>query len=153
MKQSRQRAILELVRAKNIFTQEELTAELTAAGFSATQATVSRDIRELGLVKMPANKSADSKRKQERYATFKYVAADGAEISPLARVFREGLVGVDFAGNMLVLKTLGGMAMAVAAALDSMKYDEILGTVAGDDTIICVVRSEAAAADLAGRLC
>ncbi|MCL2356117.1 MAG: arginine repressor [Defluviitaleaceae bacterium] len=137
MKQSRQRAILELVRAKNIFTQEELTAELAKSGFSSTQATVSRDIRELGLVK-PAGK--------------KYFAPEGSEVSPLARVFREGFVGADFAGNMLVIKTLAGMAMAVAAALDSMKFDEILGTVAGDDTIICVVRSEKAAADIVERL-
>ncbi|MCL1846200.1 MAG: arginine repressor [Defluviitaleaceae bacterium] len=137
MKQSRQHAILDLVRTKNIFTQEELTAELIAAGFAATQATVSRDIREIGLIK-PAGK--------------KYVAPDGTEVNPLTRVFREGLIDVDFAGNMLVLKTLGGMAMAVAVALDAMKYEEILGTVAGDDTVFCVVRTEAEAAELSRRL-
>lgn len=140
MKQSRQRAILDLVRAKNIYTQEELTAELAEAGFSVAQATVSRDIRELGLVKMATAKGQ------------KYVAAESAAANPLARVFREGFVGVDYAGNMLVLKTLSGMAMAVAAALDDMKFEEILGCVAGDDVIICVVRTEAAAAELAERL-
>ncbi|MCL2577056.1 MAG: arginine repressor [Defluviitaleaceae bacterium] len=141
MKAERQRIILELLRKNDIYTQEELTAALRAEGFSVAQATVSRDIRELGLVREHTRKG------------LKYAAPDGAEIkSPFARVFREGLVSVDYAGNMLVLRTLNGMAMAVAAALDEMKFPEIVGSVAGDDTIMCVVRSNDAAATLAEKL-
>jgi len=142
MKSKRQRAILELLREKDIQTQEELTAALIAAGFSVTQATVSRDIREMGLLK-------ESTLNGQRYIA----PADSVIIkSPLARVFRDGLVSVDYAENMLVLRTLSGMAMAVAAALDEMKFPDILGSVAGDDVIICVVRNKSAAAALAERL-
>jgi len=139
MKSKRQRVILELIE-KNIQTQEELTAALIAAGFSVTQATVSRDIREMGLIK-------ESTRTGQRYIA----PANGVK-SPFARVFRDGLVSVDYAENMLVLRTLSGMAMAVAAALDDMSFPEILGSVAGDDVIMCVVRSKTAAAELAERL-
>lgn len=137
MKQERQRAVLEILRAKSIFTQEELAAALAQAGFFVAQATVSRDIRELGLVKVAGKK---------------YSAPETAAKTPLARVFREGLVSADYAGNMLVLRTLSGMAMAVAAALDEMNFAEILGSVAGDDTVFCVVKSKAAAAALAEKL-
>ncbi|MCL2456253.1 MAG: arginine repressor [Defluviitaleaceae bacterium] len=142
MKPERQQKILELLREKNIYTQEEISCALTAAGFSVTQATVSRDIRELGLLKEPAKKGQ------------RYVAPDDAAVvkSPFARVFRDGLVSVDCAENMLVLRTLSGMAMAVAAALDEMKLPDILGSVAGDDVIICVVRNKSAAAKLAEKL-
>ena len=142
MKAERQNKILELLRENNIYTQEELTASLNVAGFPATQATVSRDIRELGLLKEPTSNG------------HRYLApADTAVIkSPFARVFRDGLVSVDYAENMLVLRTLGGMAMAVAAALDGMKFADILGSVAGDDVVICVVRNKTAAAELAERL-
>jgi transcriptional regulator of arginine metabolism len=142
MKTERQKKILELLREKNIYTQEELTSALNAAGFSVTQATVSRDIRELGLLK-------ESTQKGQRY-----VAPDDFAVakSPFARVFRDGLVSVDYAENILVLRTLSGMAMAVAAAFDEMKFPDILGSVAGDDVIICVVRSKADAAKLAERL-
>ena len=141
MKAERQRAILELLRNKDIYTQEELTAALSAEGFFVAQATVSRDIRELGLVRERTRKG------------LKYSAPNGAEAaSPFARVFREGLVSVDYAGNMLVLRTLNGMAMAVAAALDEMKFPEIVGTVAGDDTIFCVIKNETSAKELAEKL-
>ena len=142
MKEKRQQAILELLRKTNIYTQEELTAALSAEGFFVAQATVSRDIRELGLVR-------ERTRKGLKYAV---PSGAGVIVSPLARVFREGLVSVDYAGNMLVLRTLNGMAMAVAAALDEMKFPEIIGTVAGDDTIMCVIKNEAAAAALAEKL-
>lgn len=142
MKQARQQLILEFVRRREIYTQEELTDALGAAGFSAAQATVSRDIRELGLIKQPGRNG------------MKYAESGGAGAAgtPLERIFRDGLVSVDFAGNMLVLKTLSGMAMAVAAALDDMKFSEILGSVAGDDVVMCVVKSKAAAAKLAEKL-
>lgn len=141
MKAERQRAILEILRKKDIYTQEEITAALSAEGFFVAQATVSRDIRELGLVKEHTRKG------------LKYAAPNDAGTgSPFARVFRDGLVSVDYAGNMLVLKTLNGMAMAVAAALDEMKLPELLGSVAGDDTIICVAKTASAAKTLAEKL-
>jgi len=142
MKSERQQAILHLVRTKDIFTQGELTEALAEAGFSAAQATVSRDIRELRLTKEPTD------------AGQKYVApADKEEPSHrMLRIFRDGLVSVDYAGNMLVLRTLSGMAMAVALAVDEMNLSEILGSVAGDDVVICVVRSESHAAALVEKL-
>ncbi|MCL1862365.1 MAG: arginine repressor [Defluviitaleaceae bacterium] len=140
MKQERQKAILELLRKQDIYTQEELTLVLKHKGFSVAQATVSRDIRELGLLKKNTRKGQ------------KYIVPEGTEVSPLKRVFRDGLVSIDYAGNMMVLRTLSGMAMAVAAALDSMKFPEILGSVAGDDVIICVVKTKAAAAALSEKL-
>jgi len=141
MKTERQRTILELLREKDIYSQEELIAALSVAGFSVAQATVSRDIRELGLIR-------ESTSKGQRYVA----PGDAVPNNPLARVFRDGLVSVDYAGNMLVLRTLSGMAMAVAAALDKMNFPEILGSVAGDDVVICVVKSKVAAAALTEKL-
>ncbi|MCL2049013.1 MAG: arginine repressor [Defluviitaleaceae bacterium] len=138
MKTKRQDKILEILREKNIYSQEELTLALQESGFSAAQSTISRDIRELGLLR-------ESTPKGQRYI-------ENAGTSPHTRVFRVGLVSVDFAENMLVLRTLSGMAMAVAAALDDMGFTDILGSVAGDDVIICVVRTKEAAARLAERL-
>lgn len=142
MKHDRQRAMLEILRAKDFYTQDELTAALKAAGFFVAQATVSRDIRELGIMREATKRG------------LKYVVPGDAEVltSPLARVFRDGLVSAEAAGNMLVLKTISGMAMAVAAALDEKKFPEILGTVAGDDVVMCVVKTPAAAAALAEKL-
>jgi len=142
MKSERQQAILQLVRTANIFTQSELMDALSDAGFSAAQATVSRDIRELRLTK----ESTDFGQK--------YVAPEKKEepTHRLSRIFRDGFVSVDYAGNMLVLRTLSGMAMAVAVALDEMNFTEILGSVAGDDVVICVTKSEAYAAGLVEKL-
>jgi transcriptional regulator of arginine metabolism len=138
MKAKRQAAILDLVNARDIFTQGELTQALAKAGFPAAQATISRDINELRLTKEPTEKGS------------KYVAPNvpGKDGRTLSRVFREGLTSMDYAGNMLVLNTRSGMAMAVAVALDGMKLPEILGTVAGDNVVMCVIRSEALAAAL-----
>jgi len=139
MKTERQKAILQLVQTKDIFTQEELTLALAEAGFSAAQATVSRDIRELRLTK----ETTDS---GQKYAA---PAKDDEPGHRLARIFRDGLVSTDYAGNMLVLRTLSGMAMAVALALDNMDLPEIVGSIAGDDVVMSVVRTEAEAAALA----
>ena len=140
MKKQRQETIVSLVQTKEIYTQHELTKALESAGFSVTQATVSRDIRELRLTREPAQNG------------LKYTAPNGAFEDPLMRVFRNGLRSADYAGNALVLRTLSGMAMAVATALDDMNLSDILGTIAGDDTIICVVRSEEVAKDLTIRI-
>ncbi len=133
MKIERQTKILELIVKNEIGTQEELTAKLEEAGFNATQATVSRDIREMKLTKV-----ADGTGKL-RYVAFKSTEDDMND--KYIRIFLDGFVSMDNAGNILVIKTVSGMAMAVAAALDHMDYPEIVGSIAGDDTIMCAVRS------------
>lgn len=133
MKIERQAKILELIVKNEIGTQEELTARLEEAGFNATQATVSRDIREMKLTKV-----ADGAGKL-RYVAFKTTEDDMNE--KYIRIFLDGFVSMDNAQNILVIKTVSGMAMAVAAALDHMDFAEIVGSIAGDDTIMCAVRS------------
>ncbi len=133
MKIERQTKILELIVKNEIGTQEELTAKLEEAGFNATQATVSRDIREMKLTKV-----ADGTGKL-RYVAFKSTEDDMNE--KYIRIFLDGFVSMDNAANILVIKTVSGMAMAVAAALDHMDFPEIVGSIAGDDTIMCAIRS------------
>ncbi|WP_028236016.1 arginine repressor [Pseudobutyrivibrio sp. MD2005] len=133
MKVARQAKILELIVKNEIGTQEELTARLEEAGFNATQATVSRDIREMKLTKV-----ADAAGKL-RYVAFKTTEDDMNE--KYIRIFLDGFLSMDNAGNILVIKTVSGMAMAVAAALDHMDLPEIVGSIAGDDTIMCAVRT------------
>ena len=133
MKTDRHKKILELIDRYEIGTQEELAKILNDEGYNVTQATVSRDIRELNLSKV----SVDGKR--TRYATLtkdKPVASD-----KFLTVLKEGFVSMDMAQNILVIKTVSGMAMAVAAAIDAMHLHEIVGCIAGDDTIMCAVRS------------
>ena len=140
MKVKRQSKILELIRENDIETQEMLADLLNKAGFNVTQATVSRDIRELKLTKATMQSG-----KQKYVATAK---ESSFVTERLNRVFRDGIVSIDYAQNIVVIKTLVGMAMAVAAALDSMENSEIMGTIAGDDTIFCVVKNESKAVKL-----
>ena len=144
MKVKRQSKILELIRENDIETQEMLADLLNKAGFNVTQATVSRDIRELKLTKATMQSV-----EQKHVAT----ANDSSFVTErLNRVFRDGIVSIDYAQNIVVIKTLIGMAMAVAAALDSMENSEIMGTIAGDDTIFCVVKNESRAIKLTENL-
>lgn len=133
MKKERLGRIIEIIESRNVETQEELAVLLKEEGFDVTQATVSRDIRELKLSKVP---TGDGRQK--------YVAL-GTDDSHLGdkyiRVLKEGFVSMDMAQNILVIKTVSGMAMAVAAALDAMHMHEIVGCIAGDDTIMCAIRS------------
>ena len=133
MKAERQAKILDLIVKKEIGTQEELTTELERAGFIVTQATVSRDIREMKLTKVAMS---DGK---VRYVAYRQTEEDMRE--KFIRIFRDGYVSMDNAQNILVIRTVAGMAMAVAAALDNMELPEIVGCIAGDDTIMCAVRS------------
>ena len=133
MKAERQAKILDLIVKKEIGTQEELTMELERAGCVATQATVSRDIREMKLTKVAMS---DGKL---RYVAYRKTEEKMAE--KYIRIFRDGYVSMDNAQNILVIKTVSGMAMAVAAALDAMKLKEIVGSIAGDDTIMMAVRT------------
>lgn len=144
MKVKRQSKILELIRENDIETQEMLADLLNKAGFNVTQATVSRDIRELKLTKATMQSG-----KQKYVATVK---ESSFVTERLNRVFRDGIVSIDYAQNIVVIKTLVGMAMAVAAALDSMENSEIMGTIAGDDTIFCVVKNESKAVKLTENL-
>lgn len=133
MKKVRQGKIVEIIEKYDVDTQEELARRLGESGFSVTQATVSRDIRELKLSKVPAG---DGKQK---YIVLKH---DNDHIGDkYIRVLRDGFVSIDMAQNILVIKTVSGMAMAVAAALDALHYPEIVGSIAGDDTIFVAVRT------------
>ena len=133
MKVNRHAKIIELINQYQIETQEELADYLTQEGFKVTQATVSRDIRDLKLTKIPAE---DGK---QRYAVHQSTEQGMGE--KYIRVLRDGFVSMDMAQNILVIKTVAGMAMAVCAAIDAMKWNEVVGSIAGDDTIMCAIRS------------
>jgi len=144
MKSERYAKIIELIQNQEVETQDELSQLLTKAGYKVTQATVSRDIHALKLTKVPSASGG------HKYAAS--TSLDSQDTGRLNRVFRDGLVSMDYAGNILVIHTFNGMAMAVAAALDAMRLPAILGTIAGDDVILCVVRSENQAAELMVKL-
>ena len=133
MKLERHSKIVELIGKYEIETQEELAEKLTQAGFNVTQATVSRDIRELKLTKVPGENG------RQRYMVLE--SPRGTSASKYIRILKDGFVSMDMAQNILVIKTVSGMAMAVAAALDAIKFHEVVGCIAGDDTIMCAVRS------------
>lgn len=133
MKTKRQEKILELIKKNNIETQEELSDYLEREGYQVTQATVSRDIRELKLTKVAINGG------RQKYVALMEANEDLSE--KFTRVFRDGFVSMDMAQNILVIKTVSGMAMAVAAALDAIHFSEIVGCIAGDDTVMCAVRT------------
>lgn len=133
MKEHRQAKILEIIRRREVETQEELCDLLNREGFQVTQATVSRDIRELKLTKISLNGG------RKKYIS---LSGMGDEMSDkYNRTFRDSVVSVDMAQNILVLKTVSGMAMAVALAIDTMDCQEIVGSIAGDDTVMCAVRT------------
>lgn len=133
MKSSRQNKIVEIIRKYHVETQEELADYLQKAGFVVTQATVSRDIRELKLTKVPTENG------RSKYAIHQGTTSSLNE--KLVRVLRDAYVSMDKAQNILVIKTVSGMAMAAAAALDSIDSDAIVGCIAGDDTIMCAIRT------------
>ena len=133
MKTRRQAKILELIQRNDVETQEELSAYLVREGFQVTQATVSRDIRELKLTKIAMDNG------KQKYAVI--TDADSGMMEKYARVLREGFISMDLAKNIVVIKTVSGMAGAVCAAIDAMKFQEMVGSIAGDDTIMCANRS------------
>lgn len=133
MKQSRHEKIVELIEAYEIETQEELADKLAQAGFQVTQATISRDIRQLHLSKVPGEGG------KQKYVVLRQ---DDSQLwDKYVRVLKDGFVSMDMAQNILVVKTVSGMAMAVAAAVDAMKFKEIVGSIAGDDTIMIAIRT------------
>lgn len=133
MKRERQSRILEIIESKDIETQDQLADILRSEGYSVTQATISRDINELQLGKLPCG---NGKRKiaiqpvGDVHLTNKYI-----------RVLRDGFLSMDSAQNILVVKTVSGMAMAVAASLDALHMKEVVGSIAGDDTIMMAIRT------------
>ena len=133
MKKDRHQRIREIISTRDVETQEELAEALRSEGFAVTQATVSRDIRELKLSKMPAGDG------RQKYVSIKHGEAPLGD--RYVRVLREGYHSMDMAQNILVMKTVSGMAMAVAAAIDSLKLPEVVGSIAGDDTIMIAVRT------------
>ncbi len=133
MKVNRHAKIIELINKYQIETQEELASYLNQEGFKVTQATVSRDIRDLKLTKVPAGEG------KQRYAP--HQSGDSEMGEKYIRVLRDGFVSMDMAQNILVIKTVSGMAMAVCAAIDAMEWNEVVGSIAGDDTIMCAIRS------------
>lgn len=133
MKKIRHRKIVEIIEKYDVETQEELAGRLKDAGLVVTQATVSRDIRELKLSKVPSGSG------RQKYVVLKQ---DDSHLGDkYIRVLRDGFVSMDMAQNILVVKTVSGMAMAVAAALDALKFSEVVGCIAGDDTIMVAVRT------------
>jgi len=133
VKNNRHKKILELIEKFDIDTQDELCKRLEEAGFSVTQATVSRDINNLHLYKKNLGNG------RQKYAID--VDNDHELDEKYRRVLTDGFVSIDMAQNILVIKTVSGMAMAVAAAIDSLKFTEIVGTIAGDDTIMMAIRT------------
>ena len=133
MKKSRQSKIIEIIERLDVETQEELAAQLKREGYDVTQATVSRDIRQLKLTKVTGVGG------RQKYVV---MPKEDAQLSDkFIRVLRDGFVSMDKAQNILVIRTVSGMAMAVAAAIDAMHFSEVVGCIAGDDTIMAAIRT------------
>ena len=131
---ARQRRIIELIKERDIVTQEELVALLQQSGYNVTQATVSRDIKDLGLVKS-----------QTASGSYKYSLVENARPNTLGKfgtMFRQAVVSISLAGNLIVIRTVTGTAGTAGAFVDSMSYDHVLGSIAGDDTILIVCDTE-----------
>ena len=145
MKNQRQAKIMEIITNKNVETQEQLLAELQKEGFRGTQATISRDIKELRIVK-----------EMTSLGTYRYTTS-GSEISGtftsrLNTIFRECVIGFDYAQNIIVVRTLPGLASAAGSAIDAMNLSTVVGSLAGDDTVMIVMRDSNAAAAFCGQI-
>ena len=145
MKSKRQAKIMEIISTTNVETQEQLLKELQEAGFTSTQATISRDLKELRIVKELTS-----------FGTYRYSTSSGelsgSFPSRLNTIFRECIVGYDDAENMIVIKTMPGLASAAASAIDAMNMSVVVGTLAGDDTVFVVMRDTNAAAAFCGEI-
>lgn len=145
MKNQRQAKIMEIISNRNVETQEQLLSLLQQEGFRATQATISRDIKELRVVKELTN-----------LGTYRYTVAanesGGTFSARLNTIFRECVTSFDYAQNIIVIRTLPGLASAAGSAIDSMDMNKIVGTLAGDDTVMVVMRDNNAAAAFCGEI-
>lgn len=126
---------MELIAENEIETQEEIARLLNESGYNVTQATVSRDLRELKLTKVTVERG------RQKYIELQQPETENKMIDKYVRILQNGFVSVDNAMNIIVIRTVAGMAMAVAAALDALHIDGIVGSIAGDDTIMCAVRT------------
>ena len=135
IKNSRRNAIIELVKTFDISTQEELTEKLIEKGYNVSQATISRDIKELNLIK------ASGENKKSKYA---FVEDFSTKLSPqLVNLFKQITISIESANNLIVLKTISGNASAAGMAIDEIKFPQIIGTVAGDDTLLIITKTSA----------
>ncbi|MDY3225910.1 MAG: arginine repressor [Candidatus Faecousia sp.] len=145
MKSKRQAKIMEIISTTNVETQEQLLEALREAGFNSTQATISRDIKELRIIKELTS-----------FGTYHYTAAarevPDAFSGRLNTIFRECVTSFDYAQNIIVIHTLPGLANAAASALDTMSRSVVLGSIAGDDTVIIIMRDTNAAASFCGEI-
>ncbi len=145
MKAQRQAKIVEIVSTRDVETQEQLLEALHEAGFFSTQATISRDIRELRIVK-----------ELTKFGTYRYTSASkdmiGSFSSRLNTIFRECITNYDYAQNIVVIHTIPGLAAAAASAVDAMNMSFVLGTIAGDDTVMIIMRDSNAAAAFCGEI-
>ena len=145
MKSQRQAKIMEIISNRNVETQEQLLQELQDAGFRSTQATISRDIKELRIIKELTS-----------FGTYRYTTSSGETAgtfsSKLNTIFRECITSFDYAQNMIVIRTLPGLASAAASAIDAMSLSVVVGTIAGDDTVFIVMRDNNAAAAFCGEI-
>ena len=145
MKAKRQAKIMEIISNTNVETQEQLLQELQAAGFSSTQATISRDIKELRIVKELTS-----------FGTYRYATAardvSGTFSGRLNTIFRECVTNFDYAQNIVVIHTMPGLANAAASAVDAMGLSVVLGTLAGDDTAVVIMRDNNSAAAFCGEI-
>ncbi len=145
MKAQRQAKIVEIVSTRDVETQEQLLEELNRAGYFSTQATISRDIRELRIVK-----------ELTKFGTYRYTTSSkdvvGSFSGRLNAIFKECTTSYDYAQNLVVIRTIPGLAAAAASAVDAMGMSFILGTIAGDDTVFIVMRDNNAAAAFCGEM-
>jgi transcriptional regulator of arginine metabolism len=144
MKVLRHAKIIEIINSKEIETQEELADELKSCGMDVTQATVSRDIKELKLIKVLSNSGK-----------YKYVAITPEQnflSNKLVNIFSHTVLFVENIENFVIVKTISGSASAAAEAIDSLSFDEIAGTIAGDNTIFIIVRTKEKADELVGKI-
>ncbi len=146
MKANRQRAILHLISEQDVETQEQMRELLKCVGIRATQATISRDIKELNLIKQPAEDGR-----------YRYTPSDGLPVRRAAagrmqNIFKEGVTSCDSAQNLVVVRTMPGLAPAAGAALDGMELDGLVGSLAGDDTVLLIMRTNQAAERLCKEL-
>ena len=145
MKNARQAEILNIIQNSAVETQEQLLQELKLRGFSTTQATISRDIKQMHLIKEPVG-----------HGVYKYtVSGNRTKLNfaeKLRTIFRESITGVDYAQNIVVIKTMPGLASAAASAIDGMNMSVVVGTLAGDDTVMIVMRDNNTAAAFCGEI-
>lgn len=140
MKYSRHSKILEIIESKDIETQDELATELRHSGFQVTQATVSRDIKEMRLIKVLT--------KDGRYKYASIREKEGVVNERFLKIFRNSVTSIDHAGNIIVVKTLVGSASAAAVSIDALNLKQIVGSIAGDDTIFLLVKEQDMVQDL-----